>query len=424
MERRAKCAVPFAEIVIVLGLAGTKGLRLLILDNEFPPLGGGTGVINYHLMRQLDALGVCCDLVTSSRTRSSYEQESFGQYGRIFKVPVDSRNIHHASNIELIRYATRGLRSAYQLQRAAPYDVCLAFAGVPAGAMALALNRLTGLPYVLSLQGPDVPWYEQRYNRLYPWLLPLITKVWKCAAAVTAQSQDNLRLASETMPTLPIVIIPNGVEAEIFAPPASDRRGSHQPFVILAVGRLIERKGLQHLLQAVALLRERGYAGQVRAVLVGTGDMEVSLRQLCTELNLHDDIEFAGFHDRDEMPTFYRDADLFALPSFNEGMSIALLEAISAGLPVIVTDTGGTAELVQGNGLVVPWADPAALANALETFLRQPELCRTMGDKSRSIAQRYSWEAAAAAYLELCRHAAQTHNAAHTLEGSDEPNRL
>lgn len=385
--------------------------RILILDNEFPPLGGGTGVVNYQLMRQLDAHAVHCDLVTSSRTRSTYEQETFGQHGRIFKVPVDNRNIHHSSNIELMRYAARGLRAAYRLQRAMPYDVCLAFAGVPAGAMALALRRLAGLPYVLSLQGPDVPWYEQRYNWLYPFLLPLIKCVWRKAAFVTALSQENQRLAQRTMPSLPIRIIPNGVETTTFAPPLVDRRGKHRLFILLAVGRLIERKGWHHLLQAIAILHERGYAGQVRVVLVGTGDMEEQLRQLCAELKLQDAAEFAGFHERHEMPTFYQDADLFVLPSFNEGMSIALLEAASAGLPVIVTDTGGTAELVQDNGLVIPWADPAALADAIETFLRQPELCRTMGDKSRSVAQRFSWEVAATSYLELCRRAAQSRSA-------------
>ena len=337
---------------------------------------------------------------------------------------MDNHNIHHSSNLELVRYAVRGLRSAYRLQRAAPYDVCLAFAGVPAGAVALALCCLTGLPYVLSLQGPDVPWYEQRYDWLYPFLLPLIKRVWRKAASVTALSEDNQRLALRTMPALPISVVPNGVETATFTPPPTDQRGGHQPFVVLAVGRLIERKGLHHLLRAIALLRDRSTATQVRAVLVGTGDMEFLLRQLCAELNLQDAIEFAGFHDRDEMPAYYRDADLFVLPSYNEGMSIALLEAASAGLPVIVTDTGGTAELVQDNGLVVPWADPVALAQAIETFLRQPELCRLMGDKSRRIAQRYTWEAAAAAYLELCRQAAQTRDTSRASKGADEPNQL
>jgi phosphatidyl-myo-inositol dimannoside synthase len=381
-------------------------LRILILDNEFPPLGGGTGVINYHLMKEFDACGVCCDLVTSSRSRNEYEEDAFGRQSRIFKVPVDNRNIHHAANSELIRYAWRGLRQSYRLQKTNPYDVCLAFAGVPAGAIALALRRLTGLPYILSLQGPDVPWYEQRYNWLYPLLLPLIKTVWRQAASVTAQSQDNKRLALQTMPDLPIRVVPNGVESAVFTP-ANRLRGGAYPLVILCVGRLIERKGQHYLLRAMSLVQQRGDAHRLKAVFVGTGDFELRLHQLCAELGLQDDVVFAGFRERDEIPAFYREADLFALPSYNEGMSVALLEAISAGLPVIVTDTGGTAELVRDNGLIVPWADPAALAGALETFLCQPEMCQTLGEKSRVLAQNFTWEAAARTYLQLCSQVTQ-----------------
>jgi glycosyltransferase involved in cell wall biosynthesis len=93
---------------------------------------------------------------------------------------------------------------------------------------------------------------------------------------------------------------------------------------------------------------------------------------------------------------------VFVLPSYNEGMSVALLEALAAALPVVVTETGGTAELVKDNGLIVPWADPSALADALETFLYTPQVCREMGWRSRQIAEMFSWEATAQAYVDLC----------------------
>jgi glycosyltransferase involved in cell wall biosynthesis len=89
------------------------------------------------------------------------------------------------------------------------------------------------------------------------------------------------------------------------------------------------------------------------------------------------------------------------LPSYNEGMSVALMEALASGLPVIVTETGGTAELVKDNGFIVPWADPAALAGALEKFLLQPALCREMGQRSLEIAADFSWERTTHEYLNL-----------------------
>jgi phosphatidylinositol alpha-1,6-mannosyltransferase len=376
-------------------------LRLLILDNEFPPLGGGTGVINYHLMQEFDALGIACDLVTSSRTCRSYERESFGAHGRIFKVPVDNRNIHHSTNIELLRYAWRGFFQSRRLLRQQPYDVCLAFAGVPAGGIALALRLFYRLPYVLSLQGPDVPWYERRYQRVYQVLLPVIKLIWHYAAIVTAQSTENKNLALRTMPHLSIHIIPNGVDMQLFSPSIDRRRGSQVPLTLICVGRLIERKGQQHLLQAIGMLQQRGYAGQVRVIFVGTGDAESELRTESEALGLQAIVTFAGFHPREDMPAFYNQADLFVLPSYNEGMSIALLEAMSASLPVIVTDTGGTAELVRDNGRIVPWARPDVLADSIEEFLCQPDRCAALGERSRAIAQEFDWKTAALRHVRL-----------------------
>jgi len=379
-------------------------LRILILDNEFPPLGGGTGVINYHVMTELDRYEhVHVDLVTSSRTKDQYEVEPFGARGRIFKVPVDNKNIHHASNLELLRYAYRGLRQARHLMRQRPYDLCWAYATVPAGFISLALRFQMNLPYILITQGPDIPWYERRYYPIYPILLPLIKLIWQRAAVVTAQSRASRNLIAKTSPHLPVKIIHNGVEVERFAPSSNsmDLRGQQQPLTFTCVGRLIERKGQHHLLQAANILQRRGFTGQFRVVLVGTGDGEQKLRDQCNQLGLQDAVTFNGLVARDDMPEQYAETDVFVLPSHNEGMSVALLEAMASGLPVVVTETGGTAELVRDNGYIVPWADPEILADTLQRFLCEPDLLAQMGKRSYAIAREFSWTATARAYLDL-----------------------
>jgi glycosyltransferase involved in cell wall biosynthesis len=95
---------------------------------------------------------------------------------------------------------------------------------------------------------------------------------------------------------------------------------------------------------------------------------------------------------------------VFVLPSQNEGMSIALLEAMACGLPVVVTDTGGTSELVQQNvnGSVVPWSNIAELVNKLALLVGDQQLRQRMGNASRQTAMNFSWPAMARQYLELC----------------------
>src|SRR5262245_42902346 len=91
-------------------LGDNSEMRILMVDNEFPPLGGGTGVVNYHLLKQLASYqDRWVDLSTSSRSRANYETERFAERITIYKVPVDNQNVHHATNAELLRYMWRSI---------------------------------------------------------------------------------------------------------------------------------------------------------------------------------------------------------------------------------------------------------------------------------------------------------------------------
>ena len=375
-------------------------MRILMLDNEFPPLGGGTGVVNYHLLKQLASYqDIWVDLITSSRSRDSYETERFAERITIYKVPVDNQNVHHATNVELLRYIWRALWFSRKLLKQHRYDISFAFAGVPAGAISYVLKLFGKIPYLVSLQGPDVPGFEARYNYLYPFLRPILRVIWRKALIVTAISKEHQRLAHETLPDLPIPIVYNGVETKEFYPV---ERGASE-INLLCVGRLIERKGQHHLLQAFARLYKDNLGQTIRLTLAGTGDAETDLKRLASDLGIAEAVHFAGFVTREQMPEMYRNADIFVLPSQNEGMSIALLEALSTGLPVIVTNTGGTEELVREgeNGLIVQWADVDQLASALRTLVSDEVVRRQMGEVSRRIALSFSWAEITKHYLEL-----------------------
>jgi glycosyltransferase involved in cell wall biosynthesis len=103
------------------------------------------------------------------------------------------------------------------------------------------------------------------------------------------------------------------------------------------------------------------------------------------------------------MPDYYANAHVFVLPSYNEGMSVATLEAMAAGLAVVVTRTGGTAELVEEgvSGFTFDWADVKTLVIHLHRLFTDRALTRRMGSESRARAERFSWDAAAERYLEI-----------------------
>jgi phosphatidyl-myo-inositol dimannoside synthase len=373
-------------------------MRLLMLNNEFPPLGGGTGTVNQALLQRFaEVAGLEIDLITSALGKRA-EREQVAERVRLLKVPVDNRNIHHSSNRELLTYAARALVVALQLHRRRAYDLCFAWSAVPAGGVALALRRVTGLPYLVRVCGPDIPGFERRYQALYPLLTPAIRSVWRGARAVVAKCAGEADMINAVDARVAVTLVPNGVELAAF-PQARIRRDG--PLRVLCVARLIERKGQQHLLQALGALADDGL--EVEAELVGTGDAEGELRSLSERLGVAPRVHFAGYVPRERIGERYAAADVFVLPSAAEGMSVATLEAMAAGLPTVVTRTGGTSELVLDgvSGLLFDWSDTGTLTAHLRRLAQNRALAAQMGAAARARAAMFSWDTAAQQYLHL-----------------------
>jgi phosphatidyl-myo-inositol dimannoside synthase len=374
-------------------------MRILMLDNEFPPLGGGMGTANEALLqrfRQYPALEI--DLLTSA-LGARYESEQFSEHIRILKVPVQNRNIHHSTNRELLTYAGLALSQALKLHRRRPYDFCFAWSAVPAGGVALALRRLIGLPYMVWVSGPDIPGFEQRYRYIYPLLVPVLRAIWRAATPLVAKCAQEIDMIHGADRTVDVTYIPNGVDPSIFQPgPSIPDSG---PLHIICVARLIERKGQHHLIQAVRRLMEENV--DVRLSLVGTGDAQAECKALAQRLGVTKQVEFAGYVPREYIPARVAAAHVFALPSYNEGMAIAALEAMAAGLPVVLTRTGGTDELVEDgvNGLTFDWADVDTLTAHLRRLATDRALARRMGAASRTRAMQFSWDVLARRYLDV-----------------------
>jgi glycosyltransferase involved in cell wall biosynthesis len=152
--------------------------------------------------------------------------------------------------------------------------------------------------------------------------------------------------------------------------------------VIGLVGRLDHwGKGHKELFTAMARIRERH---PVHALIVGGGRRAAEMQQLAESLGLADAVHFLG--PRRDVPDLLNAMDVFVLPSYSEGVSLALLEAMAAGLPVIATAVGGLPEVVTDgdNGLLIPPRDPDALAGALERLLADPAWARQLGAKARA----------------------------------------
>lgn len=359
-------------------------MNVLMLNYEFPPIGGGAANANRYMLREFAEMdGLSVDLVTSSADGD--ERVSFGDGIQIFKLDVGKRDHHHWTQLEVLRYAVRGYLKTRKLANRNDYDLVHAWFTVPSGVMAAGL----GLPYLVALRGSDVPGYNERFELQYTVLKPIIRRTWRGADAVVANSEGLRDLALETL-EMDIDVIPNGVDVGEFTPD-HDR---NEPMEVLCVSRLVERKGIRYLLMALADL-------DVELTLVGEGQRQAELEVLARDLEIDDRVSFEGYVPHDHLSAYYQAADVFVLPSFNEGMSNSLLEALAAGLPVIVTETGGTAELVSNNGFVVSKADAEAIETSLRRYLDDEALREDHGRASRRRAEKMSWRSVSERYVDL-----------------------
>ncbi len=358
--------------------------RILILNYEFPPLGGGAANATYYFLKEFakdPSLEI--DLVTSSL--DTYRTEQFAPNITIHYLDIGKKgNLHYQSNAALLRYAWRAYRYARRLVGRERFDLVHAFFGIPCGYIAMKL----GLPYIVSLRGSDVPFYNARFY----WLDMLFfrrmsRRIWKRANAVIANSAALKELAYASVPAQEIGVIYNGVATDEFLPAQGN---AHDDLHLISTGRLIERKGYRYLIEALA-----GIEG-VTLTLVGDGNQKSELEALADTHGVR--VQFAGSQRHEEIPALLAEADVFVLPSLNEGMSNSVLEAMAAGLPIITTDTGGSAELVHDNGIIVPKADVAALRAATLTLKEDPALRATMARRSRERALKMSWHAVAGEY--------------------------
>lgn len=194
-------------------------------------------------------------------------------------------------------------------------------------------------------------------------------------------------------PDAETVILPSkGVDIEKFHPVETNEKMEKVETELLFVGRLHNVKGLPHLLEAFRRVEESHL--EVRLTIVGKGPMEKDLKEKAEALSIDDSIEFLGEIDHDELPNYYRCADIFVLPSLSEGLSNVIMEAMACGLPVVATDVGGNSELIESEkgGFLVDPGDSEELTRSLIDLIEHPEFRKEMGDFNRDLIKKYSQE--------------------------------
>ncbi len=370
-------------------------MKILMLNYEFPPIGGGAANAHRCLLQQYaHSSDLKVDVLTSA-PKPGFLKESFADNINIYKVGLHKKELHFWRKTEVTEWLFKAKFQYRKLLRKNDYDFVHAFFGFPTGW--LCYRSADKLPYIISLRGSDVPGEHARFKLDYKILGPVFKAIWKKAAALVAPSEGLKDRALKFLPSAEIDVIPNGVELDRFTPAESAQKA--EILRLLTVGRLSVTKRVEILIDAVEIMHSKGC--EIHFTIVGGGQMLQNLKQIALNKNLDNIIELTGRIDAEDMPQVYRQNDIFISASMQEGMSNAMLEAMASGLPIVTTRCEGAEELIADNGLVVENANAEEIAKAVRKIAGDRQTYKRMAVAARRQAQKFTWNEVASQYIEL-----------------------
>ena len=275
-----------------------------------------------------------------------------------------------------------------QQHRRKPFDVLHAQYGYPCGWMALKASQIIGVPTVVSIQGGDGHWVGSccETHRL------AMTRVLDHASSVLIGCASFRDEVVERLGTAParFTIVPGAVDVNKFRPNLN--REATEPPVILYHGRVDARKGVLDLLDAARQLKDSGDG--FKLVISGIGPTYDEVAATIPLLGLQHHVRMDGYVDYDDVPAVYRGADIFVSPTYAEGFSNTILEAMASRLAVVSCRSVGVVDCIRDgeNGLLTEPGDRPALADALRRVLRDGALRRRLADAALAECREvYSW---------------------------------
>jgi glycosyltransferase involved in cell wall biosynthesis len=388
-------------------------MRILMINYEFPPLGGGGGVASYQIARALAKRQHEVDVLTT-RWSGLPGEETVDGLG-VYRVPVLGRaELSIASLPSMFSFLPCGVARGIQILRKKEYDVLNTHFAIPSGPTGVVLSRLFHTPLVLTIIGGDI--YDPT-KRLSPSrnrvLREVVRRVLNSSSQIIAISEDIKRRAREDLQChKDVEVIHYGLDTPRFEELSRSELGLPEGEVVLiTIGRLIKRKALDQLLMALA---ELGHPGP-RLLIIGEGPEEKPLRDLAERLRLSSQVQFLGAIWGARKFQYLAASDVFVLPSAHEGFGLVFLEAMHCGLPVVATSSGGQTDFLKDGetGFLVPVGDVSALADGISRLAGDDHLRERISLFNKEYVKRFDISGVAERYESLFSEVVRRGHAGH-----------
>lgn len=368
-------------------------MRILILNYEYPPLGGGAGVCTRFEAEGLAAKGHEV-VVLTAWYKGEKELEANGNL-KIVRLKSKRKHTYKSNPLEMMSWVKYAKKFTDDNIKTNEYAICVANFAIPGGIVGKYIKTTKKIPYIIVSHGQDIPFFFPKQMLKYH----LVTYFWiknivKHATKLVLLSKEMKENADKFLGKKAFgknVIIPNGCKTEVFKP---DYSLKSKEFKIIFVGRLVEQKDPFIFLKAINLMKDRNIAFFVH--ILGDGPLREKMEEFVQKNNLSDYVQFKGWVTKEVMIKEYQSANLQVISSADEAMSIAALESLSCGLFVISTPVSGNTELIKSgvNGDFMKFGNYKQLAEKIEEFYLDKFKNNYQVDNEflTQFRQTYSWD--------------------------------
>ncbi|MCC6569721.1 MAG: glycosyltransferase family 4 protein [Anaerolineales bacterium] len=360
-------------------------MRILVLNHEFPPIGGGGGRAAESICQALAKRGHEIKVLTSHFNDLPHEEQRDGF--DIIRIPTLRTQPFRASFLSMVVYVLSGLWAGLRLVRLFRPDVIHVHFAVPAGALAWMLSRFTKIPYVLTAHLGDVPGgVPEKTGDWFRFIFPTTRWIWHDASARVAVSEYTRSLALKHY-NEEVLVIPNGIDVD----------GEHQasirvnnPPVIVFAGRFMEQKSPLQVIQTLNEIKDIPW----KCVMIGDGPLMPEVKKSIEELGLGDQFILTGWITPDEVMKQFEQSDILFMPSLSEGLPVVGVQALSKGLAIVASRVGGFVDLVDENqnGYLIEAGDRVGFKSKLQELLTNPS--RLLSLRQASLQKAKSFEIA------------------------------
>jgi glycosyltransferase involved in cell wall biosynthesis len=367
-------------------------MNILVLNYEFPPLGGGASQVSYEIAKQYIQKGHQVDVVTMGFGDLPDFEVTSGI--RVFRVKSLRKKKETCETHEMVSYVISAINFIRKNIDVKKYDICHCHFLIPTGLVALYLKNRFDLDFLVTIHGSDIPGFNpDRFKLEHFFTKPLLRRVSQKAKVIVSPSIYLKDLASQNIGIENIIHIPNGIDLDEFK--LDHDKPKEQ--IILSTGRLLERKGFQTLIRAV-----KNVSLPCEVHIVGDGPYRSQLEALAvsSETKIH----FDGWVEKGSQTLLdlYERAAIYVLVSARENASIALLEGMAAKCVMITTNVSGCPETIGDSGFLIDYDDDSTLQEILIDICHDPKKLQEYSHKSyQRLVENFLWEKSVDKYLSL-----------------------